>query len=54
MKHVAEGSLDLDRFQYRRKIALAALLGVMFFFLLSCAHSKQARTVCMNMSRNSA
>ena len=30
----AARSVDLAQFQYRRKIALAVLLGVMFFFLL--------------------
>jgi protein-S-isoprenylcysteine O-methyltransferase Ste14 len=34
MKDTAARTVDLDRFQYRRKVALAVLLGVMFFFLL--------------------
>lgn len=34
MEDSATRSVDLDRFQHRRKVALAVLLGVMFFFLL--------------------
>ena len=34
MEDSAARSVDLAQFQYRRKIALAVLLGVMFFFLL--------------------